>query len=535
MRRTVVRAVAAGLRQALAPEARAFERALAAPAAAQHAALRRIVTGLAATEYGRAHGLAAGDGYGTFAARLPVVTYDDLRRWIERQMREGAPALVAGPVRAWVKTSGSSGPAKYVPYPAALRRSFGRLLRLWLVDLASRGPALDSGRTWISVSPALGPPETLAGGVPVGLDSDLDLADAPLRRLLSPFMAVPLWAGRLRDPEAVKRVLACALVARRPEVVSIWSPSFLLALLEWIARHRALVAGDLRRGTVSVEGMAFSFPPPASSLLRALQAEPIRWPRILPELKLISCWLDGPAAAPAADLRQVFPDAAMQGKGLLATEAPITVPWTAAGGCVPLLHEVFLEFVAESGAIRGLHELSAGAEYSLLLTQSGGLARYRIGDRVRVAGFHHATPVLVFVGREGQVSDMVGEKLDERFVRAALEALPLGPHVFRMLLPSRQQGAPARYVLLVDRAALGTGAAVEDLAGRLDGHLQRAHRYQEARMLGQLAPPEVVVLPSAQDRLLDAIEAAGTPRGAIKPASMARDPALAERVLAASR
>jgi hypothetical protein len=535
IRRAVVRSLASGLRRALAPEARAFERALGAPAAAQDAVLRRLVAGLAGTQYGRAHGLGAADGHAAFAARLPVVTYDDLRPWVERQMRETAPVLVPGPVRVWEKTSGSAGPAKYVPYPAALRRSFGRLFRLWLADLLSHGPSLESGRTWISVSPRLGPPETVAAGAPVGLDSELDHVDGALRALLAPFMVVPPWVGRMRDPESVKRVLACALVAGRCEVLSVWSPAFLLALLDWIGRHRALVAADLRAGAVSVEGGSLRLPPPVPGVLRALGSEPIPWRRVLSELKLVSCWADGPAAALAAELARALPEVPIQGKGLLATEAPLTVPWTAAGGCVPLLHEVFLEFADESGATCRLHELSAGAEYSLIVTQAGGLARYRIGDRVRVSAFHRGTPVLAFVGREGLVSDMVGEKLDERFVRAELDALPLIPGGFRMLLPSRRPGAPARYVLLVDRAAVAAGAPVVDLAGRLDGRLQRAHRYREARLLGQLDPPQIVVLPSAQDRLLDAIEAAGTPRGAVKPASMVRDPALAERLLAGSR
>ena len=54
-------------------------------------------------------------------------------------------------------------------------------------------------------------------------------------------------------------------------------------------------------------------------------------------------------------------------------------------------------------------------EYDIVLTQHGGLYRYRIGDRVRVTRFYQATPCLEFVGRSDAVCDLTGEKLHERF------------------------------------------------------------------------------------------------------------------------
>ena len=74
----------------------------------------------------------------------------------------------------------------------------------------------------------------------------------------------------------------------------------------------------------------------------------------------------------------------MQGKGLLATEAPITVPLVRADGCVPLVDSVFLEFEDAAGRFRLLDEVAPDAEYAVIVTQPGGLLRYRLGDRVRV-------------------------------------------------------------------------------------------------------------------------------------------------------
>ena len=64
----------------------------------------------------------------------------------------------------------------------------------------------------------------------------------------------------------------------------------------------------------------------------------------------------------------------------------------------------------------------------MIVSQKGGLTRYRMNDRVQVAGRYRATPCLRFVGRASEVSDLVGEKLHERFVREALEReFPSGP------------------------------------------------------------------------------------------------------------
>ena len=122
---------------------------------------------------------------------------------------------------------------------------------------------------------------------------------------------------------------------------------------------------------------------------------------------------------------------------------PMTVPIIPAHGFLPMLGEVFFELIDDKGRAHRLHEVAAGGEYDLVITQKGGLARYRIGDRVRVTHFHHATPALELIGRSDAVCDLVGEKLNEAFVRDCIGA----EAGFATLLP-----AGDRYVLL-DRSS----------------------------------------------------------------------------------
>lgn len=60
-----------------------------------------------------------------------------------------------------------------------------------------------------------------------------------------------------------------------------------------------------------------------------------------------------------------------------------------------------------------------------MITTAGGLYRYDLGDQIRCIGHQGATPRLVFEGRAGLVSDLVGEKLNEAFVAGVIARLPV--------------------------------------------------------------------------------------------------------------
>src|SRR5215510_3067083 len=82
------------------------------PTRAQQQLLEDLLRDLAATEYGRAHGIKSSDDYEAFAARLPLVRYDDIGGWIERQQQTERNVIAAERVLFYELTSGSSGAAK---------------------------------------------------------------------------------------------------------------------------------------------------------------------------------------------------------------------------------------------------------------------------------------------------------------------------------------------------------------------------------------------------------------------------------------
>lgn len=499
------------------------------PAVAQQGLLNRLVRDLAATEYGRAHAIKSNDDYEAFAARLPLAGYDHLGQWIERQQQTERQVIVAEPVLFYELTSGSNGAAKPIPYTRSLKDSFNRMFAVWLYDLLARGPRFETGRLFISISPAFQQRPRTARGVRVGLDEDADYLNWWMRRLLKRFFVVPPAIKHLREPGDFKHALAALLLAEAQlEAISIWNPSLLEVLLDFIELNRDAIIYDLQQGSTRRGGYTFRFKRASPERLSLLNEPTIAWPRIWPHLKLISCWTEANARPAAQQIGKRFPGLFIQGKGLLATEAPMTVPLLAARGSVPLVGDVFYEFIDERGCLSRLHELEAGREYEIVVTPRGGLARYRVGDRVRATHFYQATPCLEFIGRSDRVSDMVGEKLNEAFVQSCLSQLPGSSSCFQTLLPVAATGAPSYYVLVIDQAA-GDAAG---LAKKLDDAFCDAYHYQLARRLGQLAPLRVRRALDARSTYYDYFAGKGMKWGDIKHQFLIRDLNDAARLLA---
>jgi hypothetical protein len=213
-------------------------------------------------------------------------------------------------------------------------------------------------------------------------------------------------------------------------------------------------------------------------------------------------------------VRRRFPRAEIQGKGLLATEAAVTLPLADACAPVPAVSSAFFEFVDDRDRIATLEELESGACYSVVLTTAGGLNRYRIGDRVRVAGRYLEAPCLEYVGRDDARSDLCGEKLHEEFVRQALGTIS-GPS---MLVPMK--GTKPSYLLLLDEDAV-SAEDESSVTESVDRALRTNPQYRYARDLRQLAALRSQRLADPVGLYHEVCLSAGRRLGDIKPVSLA--------------
>jgi hypothetical protein len=478
---------------AAAPATARLRQALANPGLAQRVLLQRLLAENAGTVFGAAHGFAGVRTPEEFRQAVPVRSYEQFANWIDRAATGEPAVLTAEPVLAFERTGGSTAGGKLIPYTAGLLAAFRSAVLPWLGSLLDRRPGIARGRAYVAVSPAARVAETTPGGHPVGLPSEGAYLGADLARPFAEILVNGAGTASLTEMSAWQLATLRDLVAADDlRFISVWSPTFLGRLLDGLATHPEPVLARLAEA-----------PAAASRLRAALSGSTFRTDVLWPRLDTISCWTDGPSKPLAYSLAQRLPDVFMEPKGLLATESAITLPFGYEAGSVPALNSAFLEFVDLAGQIFLVDELTTGESYRVLITTPGGLYRYDIGDRLLCSGHAGEVPILRFLGRAGVVSDLVGEKLSEDFVGAALSGLPCAAMLVAKLAPQ------PHYELWLDGRS---PVECEEVEARLRANPQYAY----ARGLGQLGPLKVVCKPGFNYALQDARIGQGRRLGDLK-------------------
>jgi hypothetical protein len=378
-------------------------------------------------------------------------------------------SLTKEPVRFYETTSGSTGTKKKIPYTKSLLKSFENMFLLWAHDLVFHsGLNLKSGKFFMSVSPQIGS----------SVKDDRQYLSPFLSFLLNPFLASnPNQHKANSSHEFFLKISRDLINSPDLEIISVWSPTYFLSVLDFMER----------------EGM-----------------KP-HWPK----LKLISCWNSAQAEASAKVLQAKFPGVKIQGKGLLLTEAPITIPWSEAGGDLPLLTETYLEFLDQQGKIHPLHELKVNEKYVVLTSQQNGFLRYNTLDEVQVTGFYYKTPILKFLGRTGNHSDLAGEKLSDSILWDLFKKLtyPL------LIVPNQSENLPFYQVYTEGNINV---SEVETL-------LCENYHYQLARELNQLKSPKLIQIHNLRQKYLEFYQSQGMQLGDIKERILINDSLQAEK------
>jgi GH3 auxin-responsive promoter len=470
----------------------------------------------------------------TFQHSVPLTTYDDLEPLIKRVAAGEPTVLTRATVRRLVPSSGSTSAAKLIPYTRELQAEFSRAVDAWVTDLYLSRPRLAGGQAYWSISPAIQPDISRLGShddvsVPIGFDDDSEYLGGMRRAFVRAVMAVPDEVRFVTDPETFRYMTLLFLVrAHNLRLISVWHPSFLSRLLDALPQHMNRLVDDVARGTLSPPGAIDagvrvrltrglrSDPGRATALRRLTSANPRE---LWPGLGYVSCWGDGSARPHAMRLANELKGVTIQPKGLIATEAIVTIPF---GGFHPVaVRSHFFEFLDPTGRARLVHELERDVDYTPVITTGGGLYRYRMGDLVRVDGRIAGTPSLRFVGRSDRVSDRFGEKLSDGFTAGIIAKLfedRPAPR-FAMLAPEPSPRGFA-YTLLVEP----DGPLPPDLAGSLERELRRNPHYAWCVDLGQLQPARVVCVPSGAERAyVDLCASRGQRLGDVKPVALARE------------
>ncbi len=454
------------------PEAARFQWAAGRARACQQGYLQKLWQRNQNCDYFRHHGLKR---WQDFRERLPLVEYADLQEWIERCARGQSNVLCSEPIRLFEPTSGTQA-SKLIPYTTSLKAEFQRGLGAWIADLYAGKPTLMSGRAYWSITPPAQRPQRSAGGIPIGFEDDAAYLTGWSQSLVRGMLAVPKATDL---DETITQLLHCADL----KLVSVWSPTFWLLLLERLKNNW----GRWARMPSLSERMVGGFR------------------TIWPQLRLLSCWADGPSVRFLPALRADFPDLFIQPKGLLATEAFVTFPMLGRRGGALSLRSHFFEFLGIDGGLYLAHELVQGRSYEVVVSTGGGLYRYRLGDRVVVSSFYKDCPLLRFRGRSGIVSDHCGEKVGIEAIELWLPPRP-GP-----CFVAFEEGG---YVLY------GEGDLHEAVRDGEESLLDY-YNYKVCRELGQLRPLRGYQLEeNAWEAFYSRMESLGRRRGEVKPLAL---------------
>ncbi|KAL7259098.1 hypothetical protein ACSBR1_005073 [Camellia fascicularis] len=84
--------------------------------------------------------------------------------------------------------------------------------------------------------------------------------------------------------------------------------------------------------------------------------------------------------------------------------------------------EIESSFLSIEPKTVGLTEVKVGEEYEIIFTNFAGLYRYRLGDVVKVVGFHNSTPELQFICRSNLLLTINIDKNTEKDLQLSVEA-----------------------------------------------------------------------------------------------------------------
>jgi hypothetical protein len=397
----------------------------------------------------------------TYRNQVPLTDYEQLYPWIERVIAGESSVLFHGRPVAFEKTGGSSSGQKLIPYTTEGLIDFRRTLLPWLTNVVARHHI--SGSAYFSLSPACRETKYLAG-IPVGL-SDIDYVGTEAGAIFAKVCAVPHSVGSIvNHTEWREKTLHYLRQAQDLELISAWSPTFLLKLFEGEATEK-----------------------------------------LLPNLRVISCWTDGVSTEYAEMLQNLFPHVTIEPKGLMSTEAAITVPDEY--GQPSLTDTGFFEFLSGDN-IWLENELVLEHEYEVVATTASGLYRYRTGDIVRYIGRNHKDrAILRFIGRQGLVCDLVGEKLTDSFVSACFKDITGS----WMLVPNAMGDG---YTFIADQMIHLPEISL------LEKRLMKNPQYAYARKLAQLQPLATLQVRNLWDYYEQHQVAQGVRLGDIKPVAL---------------
>ena len=390
------------------------------------------------TAFGRDHHFDTIRSLTEYRDQVAISDYERLRPYVERVQTGEARVLTAAPVLMFTQTSGSSGQPKLIPVTETTRRNHRQLTRFWYYRALVDHPELFAGKLLGVVSPAV--EGRTEGGIPFGAASGLIYQSSP--SWIQNAYALPYEIAEVKEFEARYYLTMRLGLEHDVTFFGTPNPSTILKLIDSVNRYKHEMIKDIYDGTITplcnlppemrarFAGRLRKNPAHARRLESLIKSDGTLRPKeYWPRLRLIGCWKGGTVGIRLKEFPRWFARTTpVRDLGYMASEAQITLPISDSGSAgILAVDDNFYEFIPESEIdnasppVLTCAELQEGSSYYLIITTPGGLYRYDINDVVRVAGFYNRTPLIEFVRKGRDVTNITGEKLHVNQVIRAME------------------------------------------------------------------------------------------------------------------
>ncbi|CAL1380777.1 unnamed protein product [Linum trigynum] len=408
------------------------------------------------TEYLRRFCLHGATDRETFKSKVPVVTYEDLLPEIQRIANgDRSPILSSHPISEFLTSSGTSaGERKLMP---AIEEDLDRrqlLYSLLTPVMNLYVPGLDKGKAlyfYFIKTESKTPGGLLARPVLTSYyksDHFKNRPHDPYNVITSPTEAILC----VDSYQSMYTQMLCGLIMRRDVLrVGAVFASGLLKAIRFLQLNWEQLARDIRTGSLNPK---VTDPAIRNSMTKTLTPNPeladfiaescsdTNWEgivtRIWPNTKYLDVIVTGAMAQYIPTLEYYSGNLPMACTMYASSESyfglnlePMVKPSEVTYTLMPNM--CYFEFMphvdddveSEEQKKKQLVELAdveVGKEYELIITTYAGLCRYKVGDILRVTGFHNAAPQFRFVRRKNVLLSIDSDKTDESELQAAVES-----------------------------------------------------------------------------------------------------------------
>ena len=189
-----------------------------------------------------------------FQNKIPIVNYENVKEFVKREKSRESNVLLSDKIKLFELTSGSTSDVKYIPYTENFLKSYMNGVFSWLYDLYQNNKNLFLGSSYWSVSPILKREAVTSGGIRVGIEDDTSYFDKISAFFLNKLFTVPKEIKNTQNMEDFLLITAVfLLLSENLAMISVWSPSFLMILLDFIEKNHKAICKILKSEDLSAE------------------------------------------------------------------------------------------------------------------------------------------------------------------------------------------------------------------------------------------------------------------------------------------